>query len=182
VAHGSGLSLKDWMSPKGISKWIEALSITDAPVRRAGVKTALEFFDKRMLGLLPTMAWNFMASMDLSRAVSSVLLMPKERVIAFRTKTECEFKLFYTRPGATMYKSGINAHERIAVHYEVSAMTPALVSYTTGAIDVWTIPGPDQFRSLAIRANSTGVMTDGGGIQRIIPNAARTLELLRVGT
>lgn len=176
------LSLRDWMSPAGITKWIAALGISDAPVRRAGVSTALQFFANRMPLLPPDMALNFLLAMDLSRPVTTPTLAVGTPVIAFRHRNEQEFKLFYTRPGASMHASGINPNGRVPVQYRVHAATKVLETFTTGAIDVWSVRDSGQSLSLAMRANTVGVMVSGGGVQLIIPDAARTLTLTRVGT
>ena len=174
------LSLRDWMSDKGVAKWISALSVTDAPLRRAGIKTSLQFFQARMPALPISMALNFLLAMDLSREVVARTLSKDEKVIAFRTRTESEFKLFYTRSGASKHTSGINPHGRIAVQYAVHNPTAALISYTTGAIDVWSVPAANQQSAIAPRALTYGVVVAGGGIQLIIPDAARNLTVTHV--
>lgn len=176
------LNLRDWMSEAGVAKWVAALGVTDAPMRRAGIKTSLEFFQTRMPALPAAMALNFLLAMDLSRTVTSSTLHVGEKVIAFRSRTESEFKLFYTRSGASKHTSGINPHGRVAVQYSVHNPTPALESYTTGAIDVWSIPAQHQHTSIAVRAGSYGVMAAGGGIQLIIPDAARNLTITNVAS
>ena len=168
------------MSSAGIAKWISELSVTDSAMRRAGIKTALQFFQTRMPTLPSPMALNFLNAMDLSRAVNDVMLRNGEKVIAFRKRSESEFKLFYTRSGASPHRSGINPHGRIAVQYSVHNATPALESYTTGAIDVWSVPAACQRTTVAPRAGSYGVMASGGGIQLIIPDAARNLTITNV--
>lgn len=174
------LSLRDWMSAKGVSKWISELGVTDAPMRQAGVKTALRFFQTRMSTLPTSMALNFLLAMDLSRAVNDITLRKGEKIIAFRNRSESEFKLFYTRSGGSKHTSGINPHGRIAVQYTVHNATPALESHTTGAIDVWSFPAAYQRTTIAPRAGSYGVMAAGGGIQLIIPDAARNLTITSV--
>ncbi len=180
MSNVRNLNLRDWMSDKGIAKWILALGVTDAPKRRAGIKTSLRFFQTGMPALPASMALNFLLAMDLSREVVSRQLRKGKKVIAFRNRTESEFKLFYTRTGASKHTSGINPHGRIAVQYTVHSPTPSLESYTTGAIDVWSVPAAHQQTTIALRAGSFGVMAAGGGIQLIIPDAARNLTITNV--
>lgn len=180
VVVRNDLSLRDWMSKEGVSKWIGALSVTDAPVRRQGIEASLRFFQKHMPRLPASMALNFLAAMDLSRRVGEASLGKNDKVIAFRSRSEAEFKLFYTRSGASKHNSGINPHGRVAVQYVVHQPTTALESYTSGAIDVWSIPADYQRSAIAPRAGTYGVMVFGGGTQLIIPNAARNLTLTRV--
>ena len=174
------LSLSDWMSDKGVAKWISALGLTDASIRRAGIATSLRFFQARMPALPASMALNFLLAMDLSREVVARTLSKDEKVIAFRSRTESEFKLFYTRSGASKHTSGIIPHGRIAVQYIVHNPTVALESYTTGAIDVWSVPAVNQQSAIAPRALTYGVMAAGGGTQLIIPDAARNLTITHV--
>ncbi len=178
--NASNLSLNDWMSDQGLAKWITALGVTDAATRREGIRTSLRFFQTNMSTLPVSMALNFLSAMDLSRQVSSLTLSMGEKIIAFRNRHESEFKLFYTRSGASVHNSGVNPDGRIAVQYSVHNPTPALESYTTGAIDVWSIPAAYQQTTIAVRAGTYGVMAAGGGIQLIIPDAARNLTITHV--
>lgn len=177
MSNVTGLSLNDWMSDKGVAKWVSALGVTDAPMRRDGIKISLQFFQTRMSTLPVSMALNFLLAMDLSRQVKDLTLRMGEKIIAFRDSRESEFKLFYTRTGASKHTSGINPHGRIAVQYTVHTPTPALESYTTGAIDVWSVMADYQRTTIAVRAATYGVMVAGGGIQLIIPDAARNLTI-----
>ena len=180
MSHTKDLSLRDWMSEKGLAKWIAALGVTDAPMRRGGIKTSLRFFQSRMSTLPASMALNFLLAMDLSRDVKNLTLRKGEKIIAFRNRSESEFKLFYTRAGASRHTSGINPHGRITVQYTVDNPTPALESHTTGTIDVWSVPAAYQRATIAVRAGSYGVIATGGGIQLIIPDAARNLTITNV--
>jgi hypothetical protein len=171
------LSLKDWMTDAGVGKWFSQLGARDAPVPRENVKTALRFFDLHTPGLAADLALSFLLAMDLSRPVRSIQLMPKERLIAFRTGQESPFKLFYTRSGASVHHSGVNPHGRTAVQFRVRVPCPALESHTTGTIDTWSIPAEYQQLTVAPRAGSYGVLAAGGGIQLIVPNSFRCLEV-----
>lgn len=173
MIHENNLSLRDWMSEAGVTKWILTTGVTNSHIPRSGVKSALRFFNSRMPALKPSMALNFLLAMDLSRNVNEVILPKGKRVIAFRKASEDVFKLFYTRPGESIHRCGINDEGRAAVHYTVINNTPALQSYTTGTVDVWSIPATDF---ISIRTNSTGRMVLGGGIQLIIPNARHYLQ------
>jgi hypothetical protein len=116
--------------------------------------------------------------MDLSRPVRDLTLTAADRVIAFRVGNESPFKLFYTRAGASPNASGINPHGRSAVRFGVRGTARALESYTTGTLDVWTLPGDDQPLVFAPRANRSGVMVTGGGIQLIIPRSHSVLQMV----
>ena len=172
------LSLNDYLSDQGIAKWFEQLGATDAPIPRANVRTALQFFSRHMSTLPAEMALNFLRAMDLSRPVKSLTLTSADSVIAFRVGNESPFKLFYTRSGASPHSSGINPAGRSAVRFRVRTAAPALESYTTGAIDVWTVPAREQQLTVAPRANSTGYMAAGGGTQLIIPRSYDVLEVV----
>lgn len=172
------LSLDDYRSDAGISKWITEAGVTDAPVPRRNLRTALAFFRQAMPTLPASMAANFLRAMDLSRPVVDRTLTPADRVIAFRVGNESPFKLFYTRPGASPYSSGINPHARSVVRFRVRGMARALESYTSGTLDVWTVPAEDQPLTFAPRANRSGVMVAGGGTQLIIPRSFAVLQMV----
>ncbi len=171
------LSLNDFASEVGIDKWIDAIGITNAPIPRAGVRTALQFFQRRMPRIKLDDALSFCVAMDFSKEVKEVLLQPKERVIAFRLPSEAEFKLFYTRPGRSKHSSGINPADRRAVHYTVVSPAYALESYTAPASDTWTKRLPGQTAYVNPRSNSIGYLAAGGGLQLLIPDAYRYLQV-----
>lgn len=172
------LSLQDWMSEQGIAKWMGRLGTTDAPLPRANVRVALQFFATNMPSLPPTMALNFLLAMDLSRPVRALQLSPLDRLIAFRSGVESPFKLFYTRSGASAHSSGINPFGRTAVRFRPRMACPALESWTTGAKDVWSLVSDDQQLVVAPRAAAWSVIAFGGGVQLIVPNAHRYLEVI----
>jgi len=169
------LSLNDYGSPAALDAWLAQIGVTPAPVPRENVRTALQFFATRMPALDPEMALSFLRAMDLSRPVRLTRLEPGERIIAFRTGSESPFKLFYTRPGASMHTSGINAARRGVTHFKVRVAAPALETFTSGAIDVWTTPADGQPTTVYPRGDTTGVMVAGGGIQLIIPRSTQVL-------
>jgi hypothetical protein len=171
------LHFNDYRSDVGVSKWIRAVGVSDAPVPRRNVRVALAFFSHTMPALPIAMAENFLRAMDLSRPVADLMLTPADRVVAFRVGNESPFKLFYTRSGASQFTSGINPAGRTLVKFKVRAAARALESYTAGTIDVWTLPAQGQMLSIAPRANSTGVMVAGGGVQLLIPRSFSVLQV-----
>ena len=171
----NSLSIKDYLSDVGLKKWESELGIPDSLARRQAIATSLKFFEANMPQLSIELAVDFLRATDTSRDVRVVQLQPPERLIAFRKMGEAEFKLFYTRPGNSKYSSGLNPQGRTAAHFKVRSPCMALESYTTGAIDTWSYPST---MSLAIRKNSTGYMASGGGIQLIVPDAHRFVELI----
>lgn len=172
------LSLKDWMTDKGLAKWFVQLNASDAPRPRANLKTALKFFHTQMSSLSPSMALNFMLATDLSKSVKAINLTSSDKLIAFRAGNESPFKLFYTRSGASTHTSGINPFGRTAIRFKVRTPCPALESYTTGAKDVWSLVADYQKLTVAPRDGSYSVMAFGGGIQLIIPISWRFLEIV----
>lgn len=172
------LSLHDHLSERGLGKWLAPLGVTPAPMPRTNVRTALAFFARHMPTLPAPLAFEFLRAMDLSRPVRALTLHPPDGLIAFRTGSESPFKLFYARRGASQFDSGINPAGRSVVRFRVRAAAPALESYTTGAIDVWTIPAEGDPRTIAPRVNSSGYMAMGGGLQLIVPRAPTVLEVM----
>lgn len=172
------LSLSDYRSDAGVQKWVAAAGVTDAPVPRQNIRVALAFFSQAMPSLPAEMAANFLRAMDLSRPVADRVLTSADRVIAFRVGNESPYKLFYTRAGASPHSSGINPAGRSVVRFEVRSTARALETYTSGTLDVWTLPSSEQPRYIAVRALSTGVMVAGGGTQLIIPRAHSLLRVV----
>lgn len=177
------LSLSDGLSKRRTLRWIKLLGVTETKRTVQNVQEALCFFMNRMSTLPPVMAFNFLSAMDLSSPVATKKLTKGTQLLAFRSQTECEFKLFYTRPGANPYSLGILANGRVAVQYEVSSdKAYALESRTTGTIDVWSVPTVVQSTMVSVKADKFGSMVSGGGIQLIIPSAERYLLLTNVGS
>jgi len=166
--------MQDYRSATGILKWIAELGVANATLPREGVAISLSFFDRNMPRLSVELATDFLRAMDLSRPVRSITLTADDRVIAFRRPSEAEFKLFYTRSGASKYESGINPDGRSAVRFRVRLNCQALESYTTGAIDTWSYPSN---MTIAPRKQTYGFMAMGGGIQLLVPDAHRWLEI-----
>ena len=172
------LSLKDWMTDVGLSKWFVQLETKDAPLPRANLKVALKFFHSNMNTLPPQMALNFMSATDLSKRVREISLTKKDKLIAFRVGNESPFKLFYTRSGASAHSSGINPNGRKIVRFTVRTPCRVLESYSNGTKDFWTVPAPKQKLYSSLRADSTGVIVSGGGIQLLVPNSYNHLEVV----
>ena len=175
------LSLNDHLSEVGISKWAQALSIPDAAERREGIRTSLSFFATHMPFLSVELACSFLRAMDLTRPVRVVTLTPGDRVIAFRLGNESQFKLFYTRSGSSVHQLGVNPAGRSCVHFRVRVGTTVLESYTSGAVDCWTVPADGQPLSLALHDDNVGYMAAGGHVQLLISRSYQSLEVLPVG-
>jgi hypothetical protein len=180
------LRFDDAESERRLGRWLSALGITDAPVRRAGVRESLRFFSTHMRRLPVMDALGFLAAMDLSRPVTATVLKEGTRLIAFRFPTEQEFKLFYTVPGGSPYNSGILPDGRTIVRFRVAwGKAAALHSYTTGALDHWSewnapLSADSLWRKqtgISVRFGEIGRLVVGGAQQLIIPSAARWLAI-----
>jgi hypothetical protein len=171
------LSLNDYLSDAGTSKWIEQAGVRDAPLPRRNLKTALAFFARQMPRLPPSMAINFVRAMDLSKRVSEVVLAPGDPLIAFRVGNESPYKLFYGRSGGSKFSSGINPAGRSIVRFKVRVSVVALESFTSGFVDCWTVPDSAQHTVPYGRAMSLGVMVAGGDPQLIIANSFNYLQV-----
>ena len=170
------LSIHDYLSDRGLDKWVAELGCTNAPVPRQGIKNALAYFTRTMPTLAVRDAVGFLAAMDLSKPVFESTLRSGERIIGFRTGTESPFKLFFARRGASAHTSGINTARRGPVHFTVRNPVVALESSTGGTKDSWTPAMPGQTSTFTPRAKKWfgkefGVMVNGGGGQLIIPES-----------
>lgn len=171
----NNLSLSDHRSAVGTIRWLTTLSIPDAPMRRKGLVEALRFFEQHMPRLAPGDAMHLILAMDLSRPVRALMLQKGETLIAARTGSESQFKLFFTRPGRSAQQSGINSDDRRTVRFQVRTPCAALESTTTSTLDSWTPNRSGQATYAAVRARTLGVMVAGGNVQLIVPNSAANL-------
>lgn len=176
------LSIDDWRSERRFSRWFAALGATNAILPQRRLSIALRFFQLHMPGISVEDAFCFCKAIDLSRPTNSVILTPSDNIIAFRLPGECEFKLFYTRAGQSRFTSGINPSNRRCVRYLVMNPAVALESYTASAVDTWTRRLPGEVpTTVAGHLMTLGYMATGGGLQLLIPNAARHLTISRIG-
>lgn len=162
------LALRDFMSEAGITKWIAALGVPDAPFRREGIRAALSFFAQNMSGLSTDDAIDFLFAMDLTKPVRPVYLWPGEKLVAFRHPTESPFKLFFARPGASVHQSGVDVAGRSIARFVVRASAPALESVATSVVVTW---GGARGPAIAPRKMTYGPMGFGGGAQLLVPQS-----------
>jgi hypothetical protein len=145
--------------------WLATLSVTDAPMTRAGVATALRFFASRMPLLSQADQLSFLRGMDLHSPVRELTLAPPAVLAAFRYSSESAFKLFYTKAGTSPQTLGINPGGRVFRRFRVVMPAVVLESRCTAARQTWTDPDSRQ-------------AFEGGGLQFVVPNAERVLVLV----
>jgi len=144
--------------------WLSALGVTDAPLTRAGVTTALRFFDTRMQTLPAAMRFKFLKGIDLHKPVRETTLAPPQVISAFRKSNEGPYRLFYTKAGTSVSLVGVNPAEREFRRFRVLKPVIALESRVCGARDVWSDA-------------SVPFIASGGGIQYIVPDSEDCLEV-----
>lgn len=167
-----------------IDPWIKKLSINDAPLRRQGIATSLNFFIQHFGGMNVDTAASYLRCMDLSKRVSVRRLRPGDIVVAYRFVIQPPGR-FYTLKGYAPRELGVNLTGRVKRVFQVEASVPALESTTSSAIDNWTTPAPGQDVKLVFSAhtrnkeklsenpdakleNEVGVHCGGGGLQLLI--------------
>ena len=142
-----------------------------APLVQENVGTALEFFDCRMPTLNDATKLGFLRGMDLHKEVRPEWLHSGSQVAAFRRAGEPLFKLFYTKPGTSPHHLGIvplgRKFHRFHVRQPVEALASRAADFiyasaddATAGLKTWALPG------------------GGGGLQYIIPDADRFLEIV----
>jgi len=178
----SKFSLSDHLSALGLARWITALGIPDAPVRREGVRVTLRFLSLHMPTLPIPMALSFMRAMDLSKRVHTPRIQIGEVLAATRTFSESPYKLFFTRVGRSLQNSGINPEGRHTHLFRTIAAFEALESFTSPAIDFWTPRARNGGTTIAPMANTFGVMAAGGNTQLLIPNSASKLRVEHISS
>lgn len=156
------LSLRDAGNEAKLTAWAAAVGVVDAPVPRRGISEALRFFRRHMPTLSPAMAVSFLRATDLSRPVRGVRVMPGEVLIGYRSASESQFKLFFTRPGRSVWNAGLNPSGRRYVRFRVRVPFEALESYAGPAKDTWSMPGREYLAS-------------GGATQLIVSESYRRL-------
>jgi hypothetical protein len=141
--------------------WVPTLAnlgVTDAPMPRERLSTALKFFAERMPSLPAKERFGFLKGIDLHHPVREVVLRPPQLVAAFRLSNESAFKTFYTKVGHSLHRLGLNPADRGFVRFEVIGSVIALESRCTSMRD---------YQSASLR----GPMFAGGATQYIIPHA-----------
>lgn len=156
--------MHDFLQGGGAEKWLAELGVSDAPLTRTGLGTALQFFHTRMPDLPRTMRFAFLKAMDLHKPVCLVTLAPPSMLSAFRKANEDPLKLFYTKAGTSVLNLGLNPANREFRRFRVARPVQVLESVAAAAIDKWT----DDRRYF---------VASGGGRQYIIPQAHAVLEL-----
>lgn len=156
--------MTDFLKGGGDQKWLGELGATPAPMTRAGLATALQFFHRYMPALPRSMQLAFLKGMDLHKPVRVVTLAPPQEVAAFRKATEDPLKLFYTRVGTSMHALGVNPSTRGFQRFRVMHPVVALESRASAARDTWT--------------EKREYVASGGGLQLVIPNAHAVLALV----
>jgi len=157
--------MDEFLAGGGYERWLRDIGISDAPLTRAGLATALGFFHRQMPGLPRAMQLKFLKAMDLHSRVREVHLAPPDTLVAFRKCNEDPFKLFYARVGTPMQRLGLNPHAREFRRFRVARPAMALESRCAPALDTWT---DDRFYFNA----------NGGGTQLIVPASYGILELV----
>jgi hypothetical protein len=148
------------------ASWLAAIGVTDAPLTRAGVATALRFFAVHMPLLSSEEQLSFLRGVDLHRTVSEISLAPGVVLAAFRYSAQNPIRLFYTRAGVSPHTLGVNPTGRKFRRFRVAVPVRVLESRCASARETWT--DPDARQAFA-----------GGGLQYIVPAAERVLVLVQ---
>jgi len=154
------------LDPANPATWLAALGVTDAPVPRAGVVTALRFFGRYMSALPPEERLSFLKGMDLHSPVRIVTLAPPAIVAAFRYGPQNPYRLFYTRAGTSPRTLGVDPNGRSFRRFRVTQPVEVLESRCTSARQTWTDP-------------DARTVFDGGGIQYVIPRSDQVLLVVQ---
>lgn len=139
------------------------------PFLENNVRTALEFFARRMPALDEETRLGFFRGMDLHKPIQAVWLAGGTAVAAFRRQGEPLFKLFYTKPGTSPYQLGVvpvgRSFHRFRVRVPAEVLAARAGDYVYASADdaaaarfSWALPG------------------GGRGLQYIIPSAEHVLE------
>jgi hypothetical protein len=166
--------MTEFLKGRGFERWFAELGVTDAPVTRKGLSTTLQFFHDHMPSLPRKSQLDYLRGIDLHRPVEIVMLDPGVVVTAYRKHNEDPFKTFYTRPGNSLHRLGVNPEPggtaRGHVRYRVKESAVALESKCAPAWDKWSDDRPEHLRHY--------YEASGGGAQLIIPGSRKVLEVV----
>jgi hypothetical protein len=160
------------ITPQTIQTMLRRLGFRlTGPLLEERVRTALEFFARRMPTLAEDTRFGFLRGMDLHKPLEVQWLPDGARVAAFRLADEPLLKLFYTKPGTSPYHLGIVPGGRRFQRFRLRQPCEVLISRAA------------DFVYASANAAATGQRSwarpgGGGGLQYIIPHADRFLEVL----
>lgn len=152
------------------TKWLSEIGVSDAPLCRAGLATALKFFDSQMPSLPRETRLSFLKAMDLHKPVKLTVLAPPAIVAAWRKDDEDPLKLFYTKGGTSVHALGVDPSGRSFVRFRVLHTVPVLESITSG----FRVKGKADLNGI----EPPPYVASGGGIQYVIPNASQHLDVI----
>jgi hypothetical protein len=157
------------ITDRDVKDWLTRLGIPSAPLVQRSTRTALEFFQQYMPALEEETKKGFLRGMDLHSEVRSEWLPPGTKVAAFRRQGEALFKLFYTKPGTSVYHLGVvpagRRYRRFNVKRSVDVLAARAASFVYASAE-------DVVAGRPLWAVAGG----GGGIQYIIPHADSFLD------
>ncbi len=148
-----------------LAKWMAEIGVTNARMPRAGIQTALAYFDRYVPELPRPLRIAFLKGMDLSKVVRVLTLFPPFPLAAFRQCNEDPLNLYYTKAQAGIDRLGVNPLALTFRQYRVASLVSVLESSCAPAPEIWTDDRRYYFAGL--------------GVQYIIPTAFRYIELVR---
>ena len=161
----AGKKESSFLSGGGYEKWLGRLGVSDAPLTRRGLATALMYFHCYLPSLSRDLQLSFLKGMDLHKTVRVITLDPPTVIAAFRKLHEYPFRLFYTKAGVSIADLGLNPRGRYFARFRLKSRVNVLESRCASAVDTWTDA-------------SHPYVASGGGIQYVIPESCRCLEWL----
>ncbi len=166
-----------------VQYWREKLGLTDAKVPRAGIATALDFFETQMklknLKDIPEKdILGYLKAMDFSKTVKQTTLRKGQELIGYRDPASGGFGYFYTEVGNAMQRLGIdtktvrplpegysgpgNLVDRGFFRFRINQDVVVLESYASG-VKAWDTLKP----------------VSGGAKQYFIPKSWDVLEIIQ---
>jgi hypothetical protein len=159
------------VTDRDVKDWLTRLGVPSAPLVQKSTRTALEFFQQYMPALEEQTKRGFLRGMDLHSEVRSEWLPPGTKVAAFRRQGEALFKLFYTKPGTSVYHLGVVPAGRRFRRFNVKRSLDVLAARAASFVYA---SAEDVVAGRPLWATAGG----GSGVQYIIPHADEFLELM----
>jgi hypothetical protein len=139
-------SRKDYLSDAGVSKWIEEIGGTNAPILRSNITTALRFFDSEMPQL----------SSSRNRVAVQTFLRAPRTISAQLRNQYCDARAGAFRGPLARGRARIIHHHRRHRYLDATATGPAI---------------DRQSACQEVVGKEFGVMAMAGGAQLIVPES-----------
>lgn len=160
-------------------EWLIALTKPKAPpLVRERLEVVLTYLKDKMPSKPLESIEGYIKGIDLAKPVARVTLAAGDQIVMYGNPNKPG--LFYTKPGTSMNRLGINPEGRSFVRYRLKNSIETLEARAAAFNDTWTKPGKNPLfhqdgSPMILPSGKQAVadakyMADGGGVQYMIPD------------